>query len=89
MLAVTNKGHACQRWDSQLPHTHAFLPRFYSSAGIGEHNYCRNPDNDIRPWCFTNESAVEWDYCNICGSLAPSLSPVLSFNRTLARAQNA
>lgn len=25
-------------------------------------NYCRNPDNDSKPWCFVNKDA-DWDYC--------------------------
>lgn len=32
-------------------------------------NYCRNPDNRLRPWCFTMDPKVPWEYCNItvCG----------------------
>ena len=31
-----------------------------------EGNYCRNPDKDKHgPWCFTNNSAIRWDYCNV------------------------
>ena len=28
-----------------------------------DHNYCRNPDQDERPWCFV--SARDYDYCDI------------------------
>ena len=34
------------------------------------HNYCRNPgERGERPWCFTTNRTVRWEYCNIpkCG----------------------
>lgn len=28
-------------------------------------NYCRNPDGELRPWCFTTSPNKRWEYCNI------------------------
>uniref|UniRef100_A0A3Q3JMG9 Hepatocyte growth factor n=1 Tax=Monopterus albus TaxID=43700 RepID=A0A3Q3JMG9_MONAL len=28
-------------------------------------NYCRNPDNRLRPWCYTMDPKTPWEYCNI------------------------
>ncbi|KAK2114645.1 hypothetical protein P7K49_008911, partial [Saguinus oedipus] len=28
-------------------------------------NYCRNPDADKSPWCFTTDPTVRWEYCNL------------------------
>ena len=34
--------------------------------GLGEHNFCRNPDEDTSgPWCFTTNPIVPWGYCNV------------------------
>uniref|UniRef100_A0AAQ4PN21 Hepatocyte growth factor n=1 Tax=Gasterosteus aculeatus aculeatus TaxID=481459 RepID=A0AAQ4PN21_GASAC len=43
-----------------------------------EGSYCRNPDKDKHgPWCYTNNSAVPWDYCHIkpCGGLQINIPP--------------
>ena len=38
----------------------------YPDAGLGEHNYCRNPDNIDGLWCYNANSAdPRWDYCDI------------------------
>lgn len=43
------------------------LPR-YRDKDLKD-NYCRNPDNRLRPWCFTMDPQTPWEYCNItvCG----------------------
>lgn len=28
-------------------------------------NYCRNPDGDNSPWCFTTDPSMTWEYCNL------------------------
>lgn len=28
-------------------------------------NYCRNPDGDISPWCYTTDPSVRWEFCNL------------------------
>lgn len=28
-------------------------------------NYCRNPDGELRPWCFTTSPTKRWEYCSI------------------------
>lgn len=28
-------------------------------------NYCRNPDEDKSPWCYTTDPRVRWEYCNL------------------------
>ena len=28
-------------------------------------NYCRNPDGELGPWCYTTDSKKRWEYCGI------------------------
>lgn len=32
-------------------------------------NYCRNPDNERSPWCYTTDPETRWEYCSVpsCG----------------------
>nr|XP_039268896.1 uncharacterized protein LOC120343914 isoform X26 [Styela clava] len=68
-VSTTDSGRKCQRWDAQSPHEHTRTPERFSSAGL-ENNYCRNPDNDLRPWCYTTDINVRWEYCPVpeCGA---------------------
>uniref|UniRef100_A0A3Q2YMN8 Kringle domain-containing protein n=1 Tax=Hippocampus comes TaxID=109280 RepID=A0A3Q2YMN8_HIPCM len=67
----TESGKECQRWDSTRPHKHTFQPKKYKDKGLAD-NYCRNPDNRLRPWCYTMDPKTPWEYCNIttCGTRA-------------------
>eukprot|EP00581_Thalassiosira_minuscula_P009259 CAMPEP_0183708732 /NCGR_PEP_ID=MMETSP0737-20130205/4938_1 /TAXON_ID=385413 /ORGANISM="Thalassiosira miniscula, Strain CCMP1093" /LENGTH=1678 /DNA_ID=CAMNT_0025936651 /DNA_START=186 /DNA_END=5222 /DNA_ORIENTATION=- len=52
-----------------------YLPS-YTNNIILEGNYCRNPDGDHSPWCFTRgggSSTYDWEYCNVpsCPHLYP------------------
>ncbi len=55
-LDKTVGGLTCQRWDSQVPHSHGYS---------GEENYCRNPSAHNRPWCYTTDRSVRWQNCDI------------------------
>lgn len=37
----------------------------FPDAGL-ESNYCRNPDGEPYAWCFTTDSAKDWEFCDIC-----------------------
>ncbi|KAM8884118.1 hepatocyte growth factor-like isoform 1-T1 [Synchiropus picturatus] len=53
-MNVTPEGVTCQRWDSQFPHKHSYLPHHFRCRDLRE-NYCRNPDGAESPWCFTTD----------------------------------
>jgi len=54
----------CQKWTSQSPHAHTRTPQNYASSGLGDHNYCRNPDGEPTIWCYTTDPASRYAYCD-------------------------
>jgi len=77
-INTTQSGYECQRWDEQSPHAHSI--HLNPVKGIGEHNFCRNPDGEPRPWCYTTELTPRWDLCDVpyCTTIDnDSLLPVL------------
>jgi len=59
----TQSGLRCQRWDSQLPHSHAWTPGTNSAHDLSE-NFCRNPNGKRRIWCFTVSDKTRWEHCD-------------------------
>ncbi|NXP82359.1 HABP2 protein, partial [Ramphastos sulfuratus] len=61
-------GKTCLHWNSHalLGHPINAFMEDAESYGIGEHNFCRNPDEDEKPWCYIRKNhKVEWDFCDI------------------------
>ena len=63
----TKSGLTCQKWTSTTPHTPTVIAN--DNNGIGDHNYCRNPNRRDTVWCYTTSETVEWEYCSVpyCG----------------------
>ena len=69
-LNVTKKGFECQKWTEQTPNAHTRTPERYPDAGLGDHNYCRNPDGRSGgAYCYVNSAETDRDYCDVptCG----------------------
>ena len=61
---ITESGLICQSWDSSIPHIHPITSLF--RPYLEGHNYCRNPEGrGSRPWCYTTNATVRWEYCSI------------------------
>ncbi|XP_006819522.1 plasminogen-like, partial [Saccoglossus kowalevskii] len=68
-VAVTIEGDICANWNIMSSIT-AINPSSYPNAGLGDHNYCRNPDSDQKPWCYfadpdDSELLGGWKHCDI------------------------
>ncbi|XP_038579836.1 muscle, skeletal receptor tyrosine protein kinase-like [Micropterus salmoides] len=66
---VTRSGIPCQPWSQQVPHQHRLsvdvIPELKNSD-----NNCRNPGGiSDKPWCFTSNPNIRWEYCAVpqCG----------------------
>ena len=75
--SVTKTGHTCQQWGP--PHN-SWTPENYPGEGLGDHNYCRNPDDTSGgAWCYTTDGP-RWEYCDVpdcdstCGTSAAKQS---------------
>ncbi|XP_004674018.1 PREDICTED: plasminogen [Condylura cristata] len=75
-ISKTMSGIQCQAWDSQTPHAHGYIPSKFPSKNL-KGNYCRNPDGEPRPWCFTTNPQKRWEFCDIprCATPPPSSGP--------------
>ena len=68
-LAINRYGDLCERWDSISKIWN--IPTNYPDATVADAaNYCRNPDNDVKPWCFTTifylpTEGLGWAFCDI------------------------
>lgn len=82
---ITNKnstvsGRYCQYWSTQYPHKHPYSNDTHPGKDIGDHNYCRNPDNSPGgTWCYTNDKSVVKERCGIQDHKVPeSMDPEIN-----------
>ncbi|XP_060624430.2 hyaluronan-binding protein 2 isoform X3 [Anolis sagrei] len=81
----------CLHWNS-----HRLLEKNYNAFmehadyhGLGDHNFCRNPDGDERPWCFiTTINKLKWDFCDISPCPASELSKNIALSTTSPTVDN-
>uniref|UniRef100_A0A2K6K420 HGF activator n=1 Tax=Rhinopithecus bieti TaxID=61621 RepID=A0A2K6K420_RHIBE len=93
--STSASGLSCLAWNSDLLYQELHVDSVDAAAllGLGPHAYCRNPDNDERPWCYVvKDSALSWEYCRLeaCESLtrvqlAPDILATLPEPASLGR----
>ncbi|XP_064457609.1 uncharacterized protein LOC135368338 isoform X2 [Ornithodoros turicata] len=60
--SVSETGQRCLGWgDNRI--RRVVQMNFPQFSSLKEHNYCRSPDGDSVPWCYTSEK--ESEYCDI------------------------
>ena len=67
-ISITRSGITCQKWSEQYPHEHPFTQdsMFPADSDVsGANNYCRDPDGEGMPWCYTTLPTKRWEYCGI------------------------
>ncbi|XP_069835368.1 urokinase-type plasminogen activator [Dendropsophus ebraccatus] len=68
IASKTNANNECLPWDSPLlrdRHVNTHM-KDALKFGIGKHNYCRNPHNGLRPWCyFKGPKGVATMFCKV------------------------
>ncbi|XP_030635325.1 hepatocyte growth factor activator [Chanos chanos] len=72
-MGTTLSGAHCLPWNSELLFDEVTVNTVESApaVGLGEHAYCRNPDEDRLPWCYTlSDGAISWEHCDVPSCLS-------------------
>ena len=77
----------CQNWTSQSPHKHGNTPEKKPNKGLGDHNYCRNPDGEPSIWCYTTDPNKRWELCEPLKPQQRNFAQIMKVNRQVQEQQ--
>ncbi|VDI76446.1 Hypothetical predicted protein [Mytilus galloprovincialis] len=58
-VQCTVSGITCQNWNKNTPH----VPNY--QLDVSASNYCRDPSSTGRPWCYTTNPDLRWEFCPV------------------------
>ncbi|XP_030000294.1 phosphoinositide-3-kinase-interacting protein 1 [Sphaeramia orbicularis] len=74
----SSSGLTCLNWTNSTK-DYDIISHPDSQTGVGDHNYCRNPDSSERPWCYIAgpDGAVQRQFCSIdtCREESSTVAP--------------
>ncbi|XP_053084970.1 kremen protein 1 isoform X1 [Pangasianodon hypophthalmus] len=68
-------GKPCLFWNETFQHPYNTQKYPNGEGGLGAHNFCRNPDGDVQPWCYIadQEDGTYWKFCEIPSCQMPGI----------------
>lgn len=71
-VSQSKSGRQCLNWN-------ILGNKWEASSGLGNHNFCRNPNHSVKPWCrVRKENILVREFCNIPKCSPPDIkSPVV------------
>ena len=85
----TVSGRTCQKWTLQAPHKHSRTPQNskFKNKGLGDHNFCRNPDGEASIWCYTTDPKKRWELCEPLKPQQRNFAQIMQVNRQVQEQQ--